>query len=211
MHIVVQLWSQYCIETIILFRSLLTKLYMKPCFLIWIKCDFTEWSWQWNAILRNIDTTKEHSSRSDPDYILDPDFCKDPHLLDQAELSDLIRDLGLSKQKAELIASRMRQWNMLKEEIKSTFYRNRNRVEKLFPKKNYISYCLDIGGLMEFLGFKHEQSEWRLLIDGSSESLKAVLLHNGNEQPTIPLAHTVDWKESGESIEEILKVIKYDE
>lgn len=79
---------------------------------------------------------------SDPDYIPDPDSCTDPHLLDQAELNDLVRDLGLTKQKAELLASLMRQWNLLKEETKVTFYRDRNKeLKKFFSKTNSTSYC----------------------------------------------------------------------
>lgn len=64
---------------------------------------------------------------------------------------------------------------------------------------------------MEYLEFNHEPSEWRLFIDGSTDSLKACLLHNGNEKPSIPLAHSVDWKESRESMENILNAIKYEE
>lgn len=152
----------------------------------------------------------ERSSSSDPDYI--PDISKDPHLLDQAELNDLVRDLGLTKQMSELLASRMLQWNLLKEETRVAIYRNRNKeLKKFFVKQNNICYCVDIDGLMECFGFKHEPSEWRLFIDGSTESLKAVLLHNGNEKPTMPLAHAVDLKESRESMEEILKIIKYEQ
>lgn len=45
---------------------------------------------------------------SDPDY-----KPKDqPHLLDQSELNDLIRDLGLDKERSELLASRMLQWRL---------------------------------------------------------------------------------------------------
>lgn len=158
------------------------------------------------------DTSNGLSAAADPNYVPDPGSCNEPHLLDQGELSDLIRDLDLTKQKAELLASRMRQWNFLKEETMITLYRNRNdELKQFFSKENSISFCLNIDGLMEFLGFNHKPSEWRLFIDGSTESLKAVLLHNGNEKPTIPLAHTVVWKESRESIEEILKVIKYEE
>lgn len=117
----------------------------------------------------------------------------------------------MTKEKSELLASRMLQWNLLKEETKVTVYRERNKeLSKFFVKENSICYCVNIEALMESLGFKHVPSEWRLFIDGSTESLKACLLHNGNEKPTIPLAHTVDWKESRESVQEILKVIKYE-
>lgn len=62
--------------------------------------------------------------------------------------------------------------------------------------EDLICFCRDIDGLMTQLGFEHKPDEWRLFIDGSTESLKAILLHNGNEKPSIPLAHLVDLKES---------------
>ena len=36
---------------------------------------------------------------------------KQPHLLSQEDLNDLVRDLSLSKEKAELLGSRLKQWN----------------------------------------------------------------------------------------------------
>lgn len=147
-------------------------------------------------------------SSLDPDYIPEDE----PHRHDQPELSDLIRDLGLAKDKSELLASRMLQWNFLSNGTKVTYYRTRNEaLMKFFTKENSICHCVDIDGLMEHIGFKHDPIEWRLFIDGSTQSLKAALLHNGNQKPTIPLAHTVDWKESRESIEAILSAIKYDQ
>jgi len=38
-----------------------------------------------------------------------------PQLLNQEELNDLVRDLSLSKEKAEVLGSRLQQWNLLKE------------------------------------------------------------------------------------------------
>lgn len=55
-------------------------------------------------------------------------------------------------------------------------------------------YNLD--GLMEELGFQHIPEEWRLFIDSSKISLKAVLLHNGNAKPSIPVVYAVDMKET---------------
>jgi hypothetical protein len=39
----------------------------------------------------------------------------DPHRVTQDEVSDLIRDLDLSKSKAEILASRLQLWNLLEE------------------------------------------------------------------------------------------------
>jgi hypothetical protein len=40
---------------------------------------------------------------------------------------------------------------------------------------------------MEALGHQHNTSEWRLFIDPSKVSLKAVLLHNGNKYLSVPI------------------------
>lgn len=62
---------------------------------------------------------------------------------------------------------------------------------------------------MTELEFEYKSEEWRLFIDGSNASLKAVLLHNGNEKPSVPVAHAVDMKESYESMSLILRDVNY--
>lgn len=152
----------------------------------------------------------EYKAQSkDPDYIPE-DGPNDPHLIDQEELNDLVRDLGLTKEKSELLASRMLQWNLLQNDTVVTFYRDRNKpLMKFFAKDESICYCTDIEGLMDHLDIEYTSSEWRLFIDGSTQSLKAALLHNGNKLPTIPLAHSVDLKESYDILKDILKAINY--
>ena len=61
------------------------------------------------------------------------------------------------------------------------------------------------------MGYDHVPDEWRLFIESSKTSLKAVLLHNGNEKPSIPLAHAVGLKETYQSMDKILCLIKYSE
>ena len=46
------------------------------------------------------------------------------------------------------------------------------------------------------LGIEHRPDEWRLFIDLSKLSLKAVLLHNGNKLPSVPIARAMHMKES---------------
>ena len=41
------------------------------------------------------------------------------------------------------------------------------------------------------------------------KSLKAVLLHNGNEFPSIPVGHSVHMKEEYENVKTLLNRIKY--
>lgn len=46
-------------------------------------------------------------------------------------------------------------------------------------------------------------------IDSSSRSLKAVLLHNGNKYPSLPLAHSVHLKEDYSSVKLLLETFNY--
>ncbi|GFV20682.1 uncharacterized protein TNCV_777271 [Trichonephila clavipes] len=55
----------------------------------------------------------------------------------------------------------------------------------------------------------YEPEEWRLFIDSSKRSLKAVLLHNGNRYASVPVGHSVHLKECYENIEFILNKLSY--
>ena len=41
---------------------------------------------------------------------------------------------------------------------------------------------------MEELSIPNDKDQWKLFIDGSKTSLKEVLLHNGSQYPSIPIA-----------------------
>ena len=47
-------------------------------------------------------------------------------LFSQGELNDLVRDLSLSKESSELLASRLKEKNMLEPGTQITFYRKRH-------------------------------------------------------------------------------------
>ena len=51
----------------------------------------------------------------------------EPHWITQEDLNDLARDLYLSKQQWELLASRLKQWNLVQEDVRITSFRNRNK------------------------------------------------------------------------------------
>ena len=53
--------------------------------------------------------------------------------------------------------------------------------------------------------------QWRLFIESSVRSLKAVLLHNGNTFASTPIAHLTKLKEEYETLEYVLDKIKYNE
>ena len=74
-----------------------------------------------------------------------------------------------------------------------------------------LCYCTNIQGLFQEIGVAYSASNWRLFIDSSKRSLKAVLLHNGNVYPSIPIAHSIQMKEDRESVKILLELIQYND
>ena len=133
------------------------------------------------------------------------------HLLDQSDLSDIFRDANLNKEQSELIASRLKQFNLLKKDTRVTFYRNREEKFSNFyndGEENMV-YTNKITEILTELSIPIDHSQWRLFIDSSVLSLKAVLLHNGNFFRPIPLAYITNTKESYDSISKVLTSINY--
>jgi len=50
-----------------------------------------------------------------------------PHILTQDELNDLVRDLELSKSKADLLGSRLKHWNLLEKNVRISSFRSRHQ------------------------------------------------------------------------------------
>jgi len=67
---------------------------------------------------------------------------------------------------------------------------------QFFKMERGLVACTDTDGLMQTLNINHIPLDWRLFTDSSKLSLKAVLLHNGNTLPSIPVGHSVHNKES---------------
>jgi len=89
----------------------------------------------------------------------------------------------------------------------------RKRYEDLvhfFKIERGLVACTDIDGLMQTLSINHIPLDWRLFIDSSKLSLKAVILHNDNTLPSIPVGHSVHNKESYENMKILMEVINYD-
>jgi hypothetical protein len=72
-----------------------------------------------------------------------------------------------------------------------------------------LVYCNDVCVLIEELWVQRTSDQWRLFIDSSKLSLKAVLLCNGNNLPAVPLAHAVHMQETYTSIQGLLETIYY--
>lgn len=156
-----------------------------------------------------------------PEDIFDPDWdienccslrSEKLQLINQLQLNDLCRDLNLSKEKSELLASRLKEHGFLSSETKVSYYRNRSQnFHKYFSKTAEFCYCNNVSQLFVAFGEKHDSTEWRLFIDASKYSLKVVLLHNGNLKPSIPIAHSTHAKESYSSIKKVLDLINYND
>ncbi|KAJ4436580.1 hypothetical protein ANN_16613 [Periplaneta americana] len=80
--------------------------------------------------------------------------------------------------------------------------RSNEQIEKL-------CYCFKIKELFEAIGVPHIAEDWRLFIDSSTRSLKAVLLHNGNMYPSIPVGYSTHLKEDYENVRFLLEKINY--
>ncbi|UYV66834.1 hypothetical protein LAZ67_4003034 [Cordylochernes scorpioides] len=85
-----------------------------------------------------------------------------------------------------------------------------DEFQDIYSQENDLVYCNDVVSLMEALGHDHDTEEWRLFIDSSKISMKAVLLHNGNKFPLVPIAHASNMKETYENMKLLLKKIEYE-
>jgi hypothetical protein len=103
-----------------------------------------------------------------------------------------VRDLNLSEAQAELLGSRLKEWNLLQKGTTiSVFCKRQTRLCSYFAMEDSLCYCNDVDGLLDARGKKHKPEEWRLFIDSSKLRLKAVLLHNGNMHPSVPIGHAL--------------------
>lgn len=137
------------------------------------------------------------------------------HLITQNDFDNLVRDTNLSIRNAELLASRLQQWNLVAKDFRVSAGRKRSSNSNFagcYKKddETLLTYAVDIRQIFEILGHPYNPEEWRLFIDGSTKSLKAVLLHNGNKFASIPVIYGTDIKETYCNIQTILKLIEYD-
>jgi hypothetical protein len=101
--------------------------------------------------------------------------------------------LDLPETKAQLLGS----WHVLEKGVNVLFYREGpSNIAKYFSMDGDLVYWNDVYGLMEELRLHHHPERWRIFIDSSKVSLKAVLLHTGYNRPAVPLEHAVHTKET---------------
>ena len=90
----------------------------------------------------------------------------EPHLLTQGDLNDIIHKLNLSKKQTELLGSRLKGWNLLRQETKVCFYRGHHEEFKdLFSLEDGVVFCNDVCSFVEFIGHEYGPDQWRLFID----------------------------------------------
>lgn len=156
------------------------------------------------------DTETPSSSQNDVNF---EGMSNGPQCFSQNELDDLVRDLDLSKQASELLASRLKEKNLLSAGTIITFYRERDKdLRMYFSEENNIVFCTDIKNLLITMGLKqYKPSEWRLFIDKSKRSLKCILLHNRNKYAGVPIAHSTKLKEEYCNISLLLNKINYND
>ena len=99
----------------------------------------------------------------------------EPHWIMQEDLNDLDRDLYLSKQQSELLASRLKQWTLVKKDVRITSLGiGTNKIIGLLMgmQVGFSKYCCflclwDITPLQpERLGVKKHFCSWRTQLQG---------------------------------------------
>jgi len=100
----------------------------------------------------------------------DPTFAgaissNEPRLLTQGDLNDIVRDLNLSKKQAEFLGSRLKGWNLLRQDTKVCFYRERHEEFKdFFSQEDGVVFCNGVCSVMEVVCHEFNPDQWRLLI-----------------------------------------------
>ena len=88
--------------------------------------------------------------------------------------------------------------------MKVTLYRFRQKnLKEFFTMEGTLVACKNVDGLFKTLNISHCSDEWRLFIDSSKVSPKAVLLDNGNVLPSIPVTHGFGIKENDDSMKQL--------
>lgn len=105
----------------------------------------------------------------------------------------------------------MREKGLLKQGTNTSTRNKFDEFRSTFDEINGITYLRNLHGLFELFEVQHDPNEWRLFIDGSVSSLKALLLHNGNVYPSIPIAYSNIHKEDYAVLKDILYLINYAE
>jgi hypothetical protein len=104
----------------------------------------------------------------------------EPHNTMQKELYDLIRDLELSKNKAQLLSSRLQQWNHFDNTVQERpFCSCLKDFEQFFKTQGEL--VLGTSRARRFaINIRYKPEQRHLFRNSSMYSLSAVLFHKGN-------------------------------
>jgi hypothetical protein len=116
-------------------------------------------------ILEDASTNSSDSGGDDEEFQCHTES-RSSQLFTQSELNDVIRDLGLLKEKAELLGSRLKEKNLLAAGTSMCWYRSREQeFTSYFSQDGDLVYCCNIPGLMQKFGVVYKVKDWRLFID----------------------------------------------
>ena len=103
--------------------------------------------------------------------------------------------------------------NLLSDRACISFSRNRHQEYlRFFSTVKDLVYRADIAQLLPKLGVpQYEPKDWILFIGSTKRSLKCVLLHNGNQSASVPIAHLTTQKEKYQAVKYVLEKISYDQ
>jgi hypothetical protein len=105
--------------------------------------------------LSDSESSDEDKDQANKNMYCDPTFtgaCSstETHLLTQWGLNDIVRDLNLSKKQAELLGSRLKGWNILRQETKVCFSRGRHEEFKdFFSQEDGVMFCNNVFSIIE--------------------------------------------------------------
>lgn len=132
--------------------------------------------------------------------------------ISQNRLDIMVRRYKLSQRQSILLASDLKKVNILAPDVRiyGAIGRHR-RFTNFFTSinDNSFAYCKDILGLVTTLHGEYKAQDWRLFIDSSKSSLKAVLLHITNSKNSVPIALSTNTEENYKSLKNILTRIDY--
>ena len=84
---------------------------------------------------------------------------------------------------------------LLKQKLHTT-KKNPTIYQTFFSADHELCHCNNISGLFESTGTSYDLHDRRLFLEGSKESTKVVLLHNGNILPSVLVTYSTTIKEN---------------
>ncbi|CAH0560898.1 unnamed protein product [Brassicogethes aeneus] len=96
----------------------------------------------------SLSSSKSNSDREFLPTLEQPKY----HLITTEDFNDLVRDLNLSKNKAELLGSRLKPWNLFDDVIIMDQRTRHETFLTFFTKEDGLCFCNDIKGMFEEFG-----------------------------------------------------------